>query len=626
MGILLSLGKFLVLLILSMVHSFNYANYIPFIILYLYTIKSINFTIYIYLSFSLVIYDITKYFFKLFSIKMMKLIGVHEYVSFSLGLLVIIQIGFSFVFYYHKSLIIFISYRIFLSLFNNLSSFITFPLSRLYNNKKFNYRLESFSFFQKFFNFLIFPIALIVLNDLNSFSFFCLFISVINIFCFITYLITFICNNNKEKQYYPQVSEKIKYKNNKYIINMIKEQNNKISQIITNKKEIHKLKSTKINTISEQFGDNTNLAIISGEIKNKFYLNNKNRKNGNNEITDNHEASINFCKNLSDFERNKTIKNNINDNSLKNRLYQKNNSNINNSEIINKIESSSDVVLGQFYGNNNKNRGKYEGSNNNNNNNSFQKQSSFQTSNYPKINLSNNNHKNIIKNASINNNLNKKKSKINIPNNSFIYLLIIHSIFKFIQYFSIFLLLIKIFEVKIILDENITYRFKSSFDKVMIIFSAYSFINMLFFIINKYLTSFIVKGSFFIKYCVFYPLHFIYLSSIIIFNHLFLNKKNIKIISIISIFSFQLIISESSMILLIYYNKIAVNKGFNQQILKETKSLGILIGSIIFILINTLRGIYLYVYSIKIIFFDNYFLYATILVFFVSFFIIGLIF
>ena len=105
MGILLDLGRFLVLLLLSMVQSFNYAIHIPFIILYLYIIKSINFELYIYLSFSLVIYDISKYFFKLFSIKIIKLIGVHEYISFSLGLLILIQLGFSFTFYYHKNLI-----------------------------------------------------------------------------------------------------------------------------------------------------------------------------------------------------------------------------------------------------------------------------------------------------------------------------------------------------------------------------------------------------------------------------------------------------------------------------------------------------------------------------------------
>ena len=616
MGILLDLGKFLVLLILSMVQSFNYTIHIPFILLYLYIIKTINFELYIYLSFSLVIYDISKYFFKLFSIKIMKLIGVHEYISFSLALLILVQLGFSFSFYYHKSLIIFIAYRLFLSLFNNLSSFIIFPLRQLYNNKKIKNRLESFSFYQKFFNFVIFPIGIYILSDLNSFSIICFFLSIINLFCFLLYLIIFICNNKNEKQYYPQVSEKIYNKKNNNIVNLIKE-HNKISQIINNKREGCKLKSTKINTISDHCGDNTNLAIISGEIKGKFFLNNKNKNNNNATENDNHEASINFCKNINEIEKNKTTKNNINDNSLKNRLYQKNNSN--NSEIINKIESSSDVVLGQFYGSNNKNRTKYEGNNMNN---------SFQKPKYINKIISNNNinHKIEEKSSSLfneNSNSNTKKNKLDISNNSIIYLIIMNSIFKFIHYFSIFILLMKFFQSKTFLDEHKIFCLSSSFTEIMILFSFYYFIIMILYIINKYLTSCIVKGGIFIKYCIFYPLQFIYLLSIIVINYMFLNKNDLHRTNIILIFSFQLIVCESSMILQIFYNKLAIKKGVNQHVLKETKSIGILAGGIIFILINTLRGVFLYVVKIKLDLFDNYFLYATIMVFFLILFVIS---
>jgi len=618
MGILLDIGRFLVLLILSMVQSFNFAIHIPFIILYLYIIKSINFELYIYLSFSLVIYDISKYFFKLFSIKIMKLIGVHEYISFSLGLLILVQLGFSFSFYYNKNLIIFIAYRLFLSLFNNLSSFIIFPMRQLYNNKKIKNRLESFSFYQKFFNFLIFPIGIYILSDLNSFSIICFFLAIINLFCFLLYLIIFICNNKNEKQYYPQISEKIYNKKNNNIVNLIKEQN-KISQIINNKRDGCKLKSTKINTISEHCGDNTNLAIISGEIKGKFFLNNKNKNNNiDGNENDNNEASINFCKNINEIEKNKTTKININDNSLKNRLYQKNNnSNMNNSEIINKIESSSDVVLGQFYGSNSKNRTKYEG---NNMNNSFQKPKHIN-----KIISSNNiSNKNEEKSSSLfNENANIKKNKLDTSNNSIIYLIIMNSIFKFIHYFSIFILFMKFFQSKTFLDEHKIFYLNSSFTEIMILFTCYYFIIMILYIVNKYLTSCIIKGGLFIKYCIFYPLQFIYLLSIIIINYMFLNKNDVHRTNIILIFSFQLIVCESSMILQIFYNKLAIKKGVNQHVLKETKSIGILSGGIIFILINTIRGVFLYVVKIKLDLFDNYFLYATIMIFFLILFVIS---
>jgi hypothetical protein len=549
----------------------------------------------------------------------MKLIGVHEYISFSLGLLILVQLGFSFTFYYHKNLIIFIAYRLFLSLFNNLSSFIIFPIKQLYNNKKTKNRLETFSFYQKFFNFLIFPIGIYILSDLNSFSILCFFLSIINLFCFLIYLIIFICKNKNEKQYYPQVSEKIYNKKNNNIVNLIKEQN-KISQIINNKREGYKLKSTKINTISEHCGDNTNLAIISGEIKGKFFLNNKNKNNNNidDNENDNNEASINFCKNINELEKNKTTKININDNSLKNRLYQKNNnSNMNNSEIINKIESSSDVVLGQFYGNNSKNKAKYEG---NNMNNSFQKQKHIN-----KIISNNNiNIKNEEKSSSLfNENTNIKKNKLDISNNSIIYLIIMNSIFKFIHYFSIFIFLMKFFQSKTFLDEHKIFCLNSSFCEIMILFSCYYFIIMILYIVNKYLTSCIVKGGLFIKYFIFYPLQFIYLLSIIVINYMFLNKNDLHRTNIILILSFQLIVCESSMILQIFYNKLAIKKGVNQHVLKETKSIGILAGGIIFILINTFRGVFLYVIKIKLDLFDNYFLYAIIMAFFLILFVIS---
>ena len=74
-----------------------------------------------------------------------------------------------------------------------------------------------------------------------------------------------------------------------------------------------------------------------------------------------------------------------------------------------------------------------------------------------------------------------------------------------------------------------------------------------------------------------------------------------------------------SIILQIFNNKLSIKKGVNQHILKETKSIGILVGGIIFILINTLRRVFLYIVKIKLDLFDNHFLYATIMVFIILF-------
>ena len=157
----------------------------------------------------------------------------------------------------------------------------------------------------------------------------------------------------------------------------------------------------------------------------------------------------------------------------------------------------------------------------------------------------------------------------------------------------------KIFQSKTFLDEHKLFCLNSSLSEIMILFSCYYFIIMILYIVNKYLTSCIVKGGLFIKYCIFYPLQFIYLLSIIIINYMFLNKNDLHRTNIILILSFQLIVCESSMILQIFYNKLAIKKGVNQHVLKETKSIGILAGGIIFILINTFRGVFLYVIKLN---------------------------
>ena len=160
----------------------------------------------------------------------------------------------------------------------------------------------------------------------------------------------------------------------------------------------------------------------------------------------------------------------------------------------------------------------------------------------------------------------------------------------------------------------------------MILFSLYYFINMILSLINRFLAVFIIKGGCFMKYFVFYLLQIFYLISLVIFIISFLNKQYFIRKNIILSFACGLIISEISMLLLIYYNKIAVNKGLNQHILRETKALGILIGAILFIAFSSFRGILLYIIKFKINFFDAYFLSGTFFIFFITLFIIGFVF
>ena len=189
-----------------------------------------------------------------------------------------------------------------------------------------------------------------------------------------------------------------------------------------------------------------------------------------------------------------------------------------------------------------------------------------------------------------------------------------------------FLLLIKVFEGKKIMNTKKIYNINSSFIGIIILFGIYYFIHIFLFVINKFLTAFIIKGGCFIKFFIFYVLQILYLIALFFFIFIFMEKNCINLKNIILNFIFQLIISEISMILLTYYNKIAVNKGLNQKILKETKSLGILIGAILFILFNLSRGIFIYVIKMELYLFDSYLLYSIFLIFFLFIFIIGIIF
>ena len=110
------------------------------------------------------------------------------------------------------------------------------------------------------------------------------------------------------------------------------------------------------------------------------------------------------------------------------------------------------------------------------------------------------------------------------------------------------------------------------------------------------------------------------------FIYIFYNKTVIKRKNIILLFVFELTIFETSMIILIHYNKLAVNKGLNQNILKKIKSLGIVFGAILFIIFNSFRGMILYIIKMNINFLDKYFLYSTFLIFYIFLFIIGFLF
>ena len=159
--------KYICLCFLSLTYSFNYLNYIPFIIIYLRETKILDIYHNIYIIIYFIMYEIIKYFSFGLTLKISDLIGEHYYYSLSICIISVINLIFSFISFSYFNIFILIFYRIFISLFNNISSNINLPLSLFYTKKLIIFKKRNFSFIQKLTNFLFFLIFLSFYNFLT---------------------------------------------------------------------------------------------------------------------------------------------------------------------------------------------------------------------------------------------------------------------------------------------------------------------------------------------------------------------------------------------------------------------------------------------------------------------------
>ena len=311
--------KYLYLLILSMTHSYNYLNYIPFIIIYIRETKQMDFFNNIFLLIYFIIYEITKYPSFSLTIRINDLIGEYYYYLFSICILSVINLIFSFLSFSFFNIFILITYRLFISLFNNIVSSIDLPLSLLYTKKQIIFKKRNFSFFQKLTNFIFFFYFLIFYHFLKQFYIYCFIGSLMNLISFILCLILISCHNeNLYNKYIPSISEKendnsmiktyqkskTENKNNEIMVdiynnsnsvsnnnnisigmnnvdNLIKENKNKVNEKLINnesiKNDIKSIeKATKINI-------RKNTSIIKGLIPTYTNKDNQITKNNNNE-------------------------------------------------------------------------------------------------------------------------------------------------------------------------------------------------------------------------------------------------------------------------------------------------------------------------------------------------------
>ena len=268
--------KYLCLCFLSMIQSFNYLNYIPFIIIFLREIKNIDIYNNIFILIYFISYEIAKYFSPSLTIRINALIGDHFYYTLSICILSVINLIFSFFTFSYFNIYILVAHRILISLFNNIASNIDLPLSLFYSKKQIIFKKRNFSFIQKLTNFLFFFFYLLFFNSLKKFYIFCFRLSVLNLFGFIISLIIITCHKeNLYNRYIPNLSEK-EIENSVIKTAQKSKMDNKNNEIIVdvynNNSVSNNNMSTGINNVENLMNENKNKAnsnlIYNESIKN----------------------------------------------------------------------------------------------------------------------------------------------------------------------------------------------------------------------------------------------------------------------------------------------------------------------------------------------------------------------
>ena len=287
--------KYLCLCFLSMIQSFNYLNYIPFMIIFLREIKNLDINDNIFILIYFISYEIAKFFSSGLTMRINGLIGDHFYYTLSICILSVINLFFSLISFSYFNIYVLVTHRILISLSNNIASNIDLPLSLFYSKKQIIFKKRNFSFIQKLTNFLFFFFYLLFFNALKKFYIFCFLLSVLNLFGFIISLIIISCHKeNLYDRYIPNLSEKeiensiIKTSQKSKIDN----KNNEIVVDIYNNNSIsNNNMSTGIQNVENLINENKNKAnsnlIYNESIKNdvkSMDISNKNKPKINSSI------------------------------------------------------------------------------------------------------------------------------------------------------------------------------------------------------------------------------------------------------------------------------------------------------------------------------------------------------
>ena len=558
--------KALCLEFFSFTHSFNYLNYISFIILILRKNQQIGVLNTIYIAIYFIIYDIVKFFTNNLTVKINRFIGDHAYYSLSICILSLINLIISFISFRYLNIFTFIIHRILISLFNNIVQYIDLPLSLLYTRKEFPFKKRNFSFLQKINGFIYFLLFLFFFKFFKNFYFFCFFLAFLNILCFVFSLIVLGCNKEYiYNRYYPSISEKDH--------NFLKSP--QIKQRIIMKNE-QSLNDNNLN-IKKTLDTSDNHDII---------VNVENNNNNNNMST-----NINNTDNL--------IQSKVNANSV----ITKNNDN--EKSVQNKIKLDEQIIT------------QNESRNNNSQTLRFLFPALFSKQNispnlYPK-------HIKIIINLLILFTMSKTLNFISL----------FMCIFK-ISKIKIYSFIDKNNNGLLFSEFSLSLKLSTIAQEYLYLFMCCYFLNIFLYLINMVYTTNALKNKIIKYSCYYLSLLTLLISSIFFIYYYLKGADNSKYNfdnirkEIVLIFVFNFIMNESTMIMSIFYNITGKNNGFGEKILKEIKSISVFFAGIVFLIIQSLTIIINS--KTKDLPFENYFYYIIFNGFIIIIFLISLIF
>ena len=546
--------KTLSLAFLSITHTFNYLNYISFMLIIIRDEEKKNISTNLYIILFFIIYDISKFFTNSITLRINRFIGDYAYYSISICILSVINLIFSFISFSYSNIYIFIFYRIFISLFNNISQSIDLPLSLLYSRREFYYKKRNFSFLQKINIFLFYLIFLVFFKLLKNFYVFCFLLSILNLFCFTFSLIIIGCKReNIYKQYYPTISEKDKYSRNLIQQSKLRQSNN-------------------INIISEENKNNKNNLNKSdqNEIMGNINIENNNSNNVNLNINTSINNTDNLIKNKAqanaDINNNK---NNLNHNHNKIKIEEQNES-----RNFNASQTLRGLLFPFLFSDNKINQNLYSG----------------------KIKI-------II-----------KLLILFTTSKCLYYISLFLLIFK-IDKIKIYSFIDKNNNELLFSTFSLSLKLTSVTEEYIFLFMSYYFLNIILYFINMSFTSIALKKVF-VNYFFYYLSLIVFLVSSAFFIYYYLKSGDNTLYAlekirkdIILCFLFNFIMNECNMIMSIFYNIVGKKKGFGERMLKDIKSYSVFFAGILFLLIQSL--VVIINLKNRELIFENYFYYAV---------------